>query len=116
MGRGLLQHVEAFHSHKLCSVNMPPALNKPVAAPGVEPPARGAIGGRDGEEKCIMRAGLLLWLHTERCHIFSPELHIGLCAVFTSLYIMVRLTVAPTPTSPPSYSGPMRTKKAPMPV
>ena len=43
-GRGRAPHVVRLHSDKLCvcvcvcvCVDMPPALNKPVAAPRVEP-------------------------------------------------------------------------------
>lgn len=41
-----LPHVVLLHSDKLCSVDMPPALNKPVAAPRVEPLTRGVVGRR----------------------------------------------------------------------
>lgn len=37
-------HVVSLHSDKLCSVDMSPALNKPVAAPRVEPIAQRAVG------------------------------------------------------------------------
>lgn len=45
-GAGGAPHVVSLHSDKLCSVDMPPALNKPVAAPRVEPIARRALGRR----------------------------------------------------------------------
>ncbi len=43
---GEAPHVVSLHSDKLCSVDMPPALNKPVAAPRVEPIAQRAVGRR----------------------------------------------------------------------
>lgn len=36
-GGGGTPHVVSLHSDKLCSMDMPSALNKPVAAPRVEP-------------------------------------------------------------------------------
>ncbi|KAJ4937792.1 hypothetical protein JOQ06_002422, partial [Pogonophryne albipinna] len=43
---GGVPHVVSLHSEKLCSVDMPPALNKPVAAPRVEPEPQRAVDRR----------------------------------------------------------------------
>ena len=87
---GGVPHVVSLHSDKLCSVDMPQALNKPVAAPRVEPIAV----DRRVRIKCAKRfhrehitgACLLFWVHSERCHIFCFELHVTRCIVFTSWY------------------------------
>jgi len=45
-GGGGVPHVVSLHSDKLCSMDMPPTLNKPVAAPMVEPIAQTAVDRR----------------------------------------------------------------------
>lgn len=81
----------SLHSDKLCSVDMPPALNKPVAAPRVESIASTVLDRRRIKcmKKCITRAFLMFLLHSVSWHIFCPELHVGI--PFTSLYAAVQL-------------------------
>ena len=73
-------HVVRVHSGKLCRVDMPPDLNKPVAAPRVESIAPRAIDRKVNSEHTT-EACLLFWLHSERCRIFCPELHFALYIV-----------------------------------
>lgn len=62
----------SLHSDKLCSVDMPPALNKPVAAPRVESIASTVLDRRRIKcmKKCITRAFLMFLLHSVSWHIF----------------------------------------------
>lgn len=64
----------SLHSDKLCSVDMPPALNKPVAAPRVESIASTVLDRRRIKcmKKCITRAFLMFLLHSVSWHIFCP--------------------------------------------
>lgn len=72
-----MPHVVILYSGKLCSVDMPPALNKPVAAPGGG--ALNTDSGRRGGWRESCQAGRcnqplqLLWFSIE--HLCDFRLH-----------------------------------------
>lgn len=76
-GRGVLvPHVVSLHSDKLCSADMPPALNKPVAAPRVGPLKRRVVGRRVRrdfitERNDSKRGLVVLVAHCVLPHIFQ---------------------------------------------
>lgn len=77
MGGGMsVPHVVSFHSDKLCSADMPPALNKPVAAPRAGPLKHRVVGRRVRrdfimEQKDSERRLVVLVAHCVLPHIFQ---------------------------------------------